>query len=113
MVRREVHALADQATGGAWSERETAARMGAVIARAERAAYGHEIEYGSGLVDPRYRFTTGTIVDLLGITEAEMRACGFRHLVSPEIRREQQREAKMQRRRAVGFRTVLSTRPRA
>ena len=38
-------------------------------------------------MDPRYRFKTATIIELLGITEAEMRACGFRHLVSPEIRR--------------------------
>jgi hypothetical protein len=105
MVRREVYALADQVTGGAWSERETAARMGAVISRAERAAYGHEIEYGGRLVDLRYRFTTGTIVDLLGITEAEMRACSFRHLVSPEIRREQRREAETQRRRKEGVRS--------
>jgi hypothetical protein len=105
MVSREVHALADQVTGAAWSERETAARMGAVIARAERAAYGDQIEYGGRLVDPRYRFTTETIIELLGITEAEMRACRFRHLVSPEIRREQRREAEAQRRRTAGARS--------
>ena len=72
--------------------------MGAVIERAERAADGEKIEYGGRLVDPRYRFKTETIIELLGITEAEMRACGFRHLVSPEIRREQRREAEAQRR---------------
>jgi hypothetical protein len=105
MVRREVYALADQVTGGAWSKRETAARMGAVIARAERAAYGDKVEYGGRLIDPRYRFTTETIVDLLGITEAEMRACRFRHLVSPEIRREQRREVEAQRRRTAGVRS--------
>jgi hypothetical protein len=76
--------------------------MGAVISRAERAAYGHEVEYGGRLIDPRYRFTTETIIDLLGITEMEMRACRFRHLVSPEIRREQRREAETQRRRTAG-----------
>jgi hypothetical protein len=102
MVRREVYALADQVTGGAWSERETAARMGAVIARAERAAYGHKVEYGGRLIDPRYRFKTENIIELLGITEAEMRACRFRHLVSPEIGRELERQRWHERRAAAG-----------
>ena len=51
------------------------------------------IDHGGRPIDPRYRFGTDTIVELLGITGAEMRACGFRHLVSPEIRREQRAEA--------------------
>ena len=34
-----------------------------------------------------------------------MRACSFRHLVSPEIRREQRREAEAQRRRKAGVRS--------
>src|SRR4051812_18875549 len=88
MVRREILTLADQVTAGAWHDREAASRMGAVITRAERAARGEMVEYGGRLVDPRYRFRTASIVELLEITEAEMRACGFRHLVSPEIRRE-------------------------
>ena len=53
---------------------ETAASMSAVIARAEQAAYGEGVEYRGRLVDTRYRFLTGSIVDLLDITEAEMRA---------------------------------------
>jgi len=92
MVWREVPALADQVTGGAWGEREAAARLGAAIARAERAASGERVEHGGRLVDPRYRFGADTIVELLGITETEMRACGLRQLVSPEIRRERDRE---------------------
>jgi hypothetical protein len=102
MVRRETVALADEVTGGRWRERETVSRMGAVIARAERAARGERIEHRGRLVDPRYRFRTDTIVELLGVTEAEMRACGFRHLVSPEIRREQHRLGEERRRRASG-----------
>jgi len=104
MVRREVLALAEQATGGAWGEREAAARLGAAIARAERAAWGERGEHGGRLVDPRYRFRTDSIVELLGITEAEMRACDLRQLVSPGIRRERRREAKVRDRRATGIR---------
>jgi hypothetical protein len=103
MVRREIVALADEATGGRWRERETLARMGAVIARAERAARGEKVEHRGRLVDPRYRFRTDTVVELLGVTEAEMRACGFRHLVSPEIRRERYRLDKARRRRELGM----------
>jgi hypothetical protein len=88
MIRREIVALADEVTGGQWRERETISRMSAVIARAERAARGEKVEYRGRLVDPRYRFRTLTIVVALDITESEMRACGFRQLVSPEIRRE-------------------------
>ena len=91
MVHREIIALADQVTGGRWRERETASRMSSVIARAEQAARGERIDYRGRMVDPRYRFRTSTIIELLDITEAEMRACGFRQLVSPEIRREQHR----------------------
>ena len=102
MVRREIVALADEVTGGHWRERETVSRMSAVIARAEQAARGEKIEYRGRLVDPRYRFRTATIVEALDITEAEMRACGFRHLVSPEIRREHHRAGEEQRRRTAG-----------
>jgi hypothetical protein len=103
MVRRETVALADEVTGGRWRERETLARMGAVIARAERAARGEKVEHRGRLVDPRYRFRTDTVVELLGVTEAEMGACGLRHLVSPEIRRELHRLGEERRRRALGM----------
>ena len=102
MVRREIVALADQATGGRWRERETASRMSTVIARAEQAARGERIDYRGRMVDPRYRFRTATIVEALDITEAEMRACGFRHLVSPELRRELDRQRWHERRAAAG-----------
>ena len=103
MVRREITALADQVTGGRWHERETASRMSSVIARAELAARGERIDYRGHMVDPRYRFRTATIIEHLAITEAEMRACGFRHLVSPEIRREQHRLENRNSRRASGM----------
>ena len=102
MVRREIVALADEVTGGHWRERETISRMSAVIARAEQAARGEKVEYRGRLVDPRYRFRTSTIVEALDITESEMRACGFRHLVSPEMRRDHHRADEEQRRRMAG-----------
>jgi hypothetical protein len=103
MVRREIFALTDEVTGGQWRERETLSRMSAVIARAERAARGEQVEYRGRLVDPRYRFRSRTIIEALNITEAEMRARGFRHLVSPEIRREHHRFGEERRRRALGM----------
>ena len=102
MVRREIVALADEVTGAHWRERETILRMSAVSARAEQAARGEKVEYRGRLVDPRYRFRTSTIVEALDITESEMRACGFRHLVSPEMRREHHRAGGEQRRRMAG-----------
>ena len=103
VIHREIVALADQATGGHWLEREAATSMSAVIARAEQAARGERIEYRGKPIDPRYRFRTDTIIDQLGITEAEMRAGDFRHLVSAEIRREHHRAAELQRRRAASM----------
>ena len=102
IVRREIVALAREVTGGRWSERETASRMGTLIRNAERAARGLRIEYRGHMVDPRYRFRTDTIVEMLEITEAEMRACGFRQLVSSEIRREFDRQRWHERREAAG-----------
>jgi hypothetical protein len=118
MVRREILALADEVTGGCWRARETLSRMGAVIARAEQAARGEKVEYRGKLVDPRYRFRTTTIVEALGVTEAEMRACGFRQLVSPELKREMERQRWHRRRAAAGgvsrteYLERSSTRPR-
>ena len=88
-----------RSTGGRWRERETISRMSAVITRTEQAARSERVEYRGRLVDPRYRFRTSTIIEALGITETEMRACGFRHLVSSDIRREHHRVGKIQRRR--------------
>jgi hypothetical protein len=102
VVRREIVALANEVTGGRWHERETRARMSSVIARAEQAARGEKVEYGGKLVDPRYRFRTSTIIETLGITEAEMRACGFRHLMSPDLSREMDQQRWHDRRAAAG-----------
>ena len=94
LVRREIIALANQVTGGHWRERETLSGTSTIIARAEQAARGEKVEYRGQCVDPRYRFRTASIVEALDITETEMRACDFRHLVSPDIRREHHRESK-------------------
>jgi hypothetical protein len=102
MVQREIVALANEVTGGHWREQETVSRIGAVISRAEAAARGDRVIYRGKEVDPRYRFRTDTIVELLGITEVEMRACNFRHLVSADLRREQHRRNEEKRRRLGG-----------
>jgi hypothetical protein len=103
LVQREIVALANEATGGHWREQETVSRMSSVIGRAERAARGERVIYRGKEIDPRYRFRTDTIVELLDITEAEMRACGLRHLVSADVRREHHRLGEEERRRSAGM----------
>lgn len=75
LVRREVLHLARQALGGAWTREAVLRDMGAALRRAEAAASGQLVEWppGSGeLVDPRYRFRDGTLVDWLDITPEEL-----------------------------------------
>ena len=72
-ARREARMLAIRAIGGDWGEREVAARLGTVLRRAEAAARGEVVSWQGVDVDPRYRYRTRTIVDLLQITLEEQR----------------------------------------
>lgn len=86
VAQREFNAVASQVAG--WSDRECRSRMCTVIERARQAYRGQLQEFEGKPVDPRYRISTKWIVDVLGITETEMRSGDFRSLVSPELRRE-------------------------
>ena len=57
-----------------WPEHETKSRLSSVFSRAEAAARGERIEYLGGHRDPRYRYNDSTLVEMLAITEDEMRS---------------------------------------
>ena len=100
VLSRELPALAQEIAG--WNERESRSRFSAIFRRAYMAARGETVEWDGMRVDPRYRFYDDTIVERLEISEAEMRLLGFKHLVTPEIAREQEAARKRAERHAKG-----------
>lgn len=103
VLQREVYALAREVTGpGGWDERETEARMSAVIRRALMAARGETVEWRGQQWDPRYRFTNEKIIELLKITPEEQRQLST--IWSDDIRQEKERKRKEAERRAAGVR---------
>ena len=85
-MSREIGIVAAQAAG--WTDKETHARMSAVIKRAKNAEDGKLTLHDGREVDPKYRMRASTIVDWLAIEPSEMRAAGLRVLVDDDIRRE-------------------------
>lgn len=61
---------------------------------AEAAARGEWIEYRGRDRDPRYRYEDSTSVEMLAVTEDEMRAFPVHHLVTSEIKRERDESGK-------------------
>jgi hypothetical protein len=99
-LRREMYTLADDICG--WPEHETKARLSSVFSRMAAACRGERIEYLGGRRDPRYRYKDATMVEILGVTEQEMRVLHLRHLVTDDIKREHDRVRKTAERRAAG-----------
>jgi hypothetical protein len=99
-LRREMYTLADDICG--WPEHETKARLWSVFSRMAAACRGERIEYFGGQRDPRYRYKDATMVEMLGVTEQEMRVLHLRHLVTDDIKREHDRDRKSETRRAAG-----------
>ena len=93
VARREARMLAIRAIGGDWGEREVEARLGEVLARAESAGRGETVVWQGVEVDPRYKFRTATIIEVLQITGEEQR--GMRTLFGPaeSARRYQEHQA--------------------
>lgn len=73
---------------GGWTSRETRSRIHAVFKRSRQAAAGETIEYKGKLIDPRYRYKSATIVDLLDISSGEQAELGLRLLVDADRKRE-------------------------
>jgi hypothetical protein len=79
VLEREAHALACEVTP--WHDRESKTRMHAIFKRALMAARGETIEWRGLEIDPRYRFKTETIIELLDITPEEQKEMDV--LISP------------------------------
>ena len=79
VLEREVYALACEVTP--WRDRETKTRMHAIFKRALMASRGERIEWRGLEIDPRYRFKTETIIELLEITPEEQKEMDV--LISP------------------------------
>lgn len=96
VLHRELVALGAEVAD--WSDRETAARLSAVIKRTRRAAADETMEYGGRTIDCRYRIKASTIVERLRIDPAEQRSAGLRVLVDKDRRRalgaERQRDSR-------------------
>ncbi|MGO4566087.1 hypothetical protein AB4Z52_13650 [Rhizobium sp. 2YAF20] len=67
---REITALAQSAAG--WSESETSARTSAAFKRATAAAAGEKVTWNGKEYDPRYRYSSARIIDMLKIEPGEM-----------------------------------------
>ena len=100
VLRREAFALVHEV--GGWDDREAQQRLSAILHRAHMAARGETVEWANHQVDPRYRFKAQTIIEWLDIREAEMREGALRVLVTPEIRREYDRERWHARQKTTG-----------
>jgi hypothetical protein len=79
VLEREAYALACEVTS--WHDRETKTRMHAIFKRALMASRSETIEWRGLEIDPRYRFKTETIIELLDITPEEQKEMNV--LISP------------------------------
>lgn len=101
VLKREVEDLASQVCP-TWNQVEINARIQAVFKRAEQFAKGEKVIWNEKEIDPRYRFKTDTIIDLLEISEEEMRILNLRHLKNDNVRKEHDKARKMKKRRGEG-----------
>ncbi|WP_281966803.1 hypothetical protein [Roseovarius nanhaiticus] len=69
-----------------------------VVKRAEKAENGQLIIWNGRKRDPRYRYSTGRIIQDLGITTKEMKEAGLVTLASPELKRRRKAARERQRR---------------
>ena len=97
-LQRELYDLARQAAS--WQEPEARSRLQAVMQRARMAAKGERVDHEGLRVDPRYRFRSETVLELLEVTPEEERQ--MRTLISADERRRRDRERDEKRRRAAG-----------
>ncbi len=97
---RELIALGSEVAD--WSDRETSARLSAVIKRTRRAAAGEKMEYNGRVVDCRYRIKASTIIERLRIDPSEQAAAGLRVLIDEDRRRELTAERQRDSRRRKG-----------
>jgi hypothetical protein len=99
-LRRALHAHAAKEAG--WSEAECNGRMSTIFRRATAVSGGEKRDWNERRIEPRYRMRASTIIGWLGITEAEMRSCDLRVLVTKTVAGERAAERQRARRRLTG-----------
>lgn len=77
-----------------FDEKTAMSYMSTTIRRAKDSGDGKTIQYNGYEVDPRYRFKVKTIIELLQITEKEMKDYGLGILLSEELKKEKRRLSK-------------------
>ena len=98
VLRRELHALADEV--GGWTPGRTESKMHAIFRTSREHQAGKRIEWDGVKLSPRYRFRNATILDWLEVTPEEERH--LKTVISDEERRRRDRERKQRERRASG-----------
>lgn len=86
-----------------WRRAEMYSVTKSAYERAASAFRGEKSTYGGQLVDPRYRFSNQTLIDLLEITSTE--ECKMRTIISDGTKRERDRLRKEKSRRTSGAST--------
>lgn len=85
-IRPEITALARSCIN--WNDKETLYSMKNSIERSIQAAKGETIKWNGAEIDPRYRFKSKTITELLEVTSEEIRGLNLRYLITGEVRKE-------------------------
>ena len=101
VLRRELHALADEI--GGWSPGRTDSKMHAIFRTARDHQTGMRVEWNGIQISPRYKFRNGTIIEWLEITPEEERE--LKTIISDEERRRRDRQRDEKRRREAGAMT--------
>jgi len=101
VLRRELHALADEV--GGWTPGRTDSKMHAIFRTAREHQTGKRVEWDGVKLSPRYKFRNRTILDWLEITPDEERH--LKTVISDEERRRRDRERDERRRREAGAMT--------
>jgi DNA-binding CsgD family transcriptional regulator len=98
VLRRELHALADEV--GGWTPGHTDSKMHAIFRTAREHQAGKRVEWDGVKLSPRYKFKNHTILEWLEVTPEEERH--LKTIISDEERRRRDRERKKRERRRTG-----------
>ena len=90
VLRRELHALADEV--GGWTLGKTDSKLHAIFRTAREHQTGKLVQWDGVKISPRYKFKNQTILDWLEVTPEEERL--FKTIISDEERRRRDRERK-------------------
>lgn len=96
-IETEIQALARLCRGN-WRVSHTQNSISSSVKRAIAAARGELVEWNGRSFDPRYRFTSERLAELLDVSDDEARSLNLRHFVSERYKRERRARAERERR---------------